>query len=266
MTTTTAAAVPALTTTFVAPESCLVSYSMFLYLGSSTSCYEHDNPSLQRPCFFLHLGPATNSSQCLPPSHVPVSSFYYSPGICPSGYELACSSTSGDETRGTCCPSLYDCLMTPPTWWPWYSTDLCTTSMAQTVTFVYAVTTVGVVGWQTSTSTAGAANAFGIPIRFKASDLASSTSSSSTLDTTATPAAVADSAGFSAGAKAGVAVGVIFVVLVAVAVSFWLMRRRRRQPALTAAVGADANPQIELEGLSCRVELSDDRRNVTELQ
>lgn len=101
---TTTAPVPALTTTFAPPESCLVSYSQYTYSGSTLACYADDNSQI--PCVFMHLGPATGSpvSACLPSSYTPTASFYYSPGICPSGYQLACSSTSGAETRGTCCP------------------------------------------------------------------------------------------------------------------------------------------------------------------
>ncbi|KAK4230290.1 hypothetical protein QBC38DRAFT_496817 [Podospora fimiseda] len=128
-------AAPALTTTFTPPESCLLSYTQYTYSESSLKCYANNILRTQIPCIFMHLGPAISSSQCLPPNYEPASSFYYSPGICPSGYELACSSTVGAETRGTCCPSLYNC-MTPSTWWPWYSTDLCTYYMPATVTYV----------------------------------------------------------------------------------------------------------------------------------
>ncbi|KAK0735090.1 hypothetical protein B0T26DRAFT_690802 [Lasiosphaeria miniovina] len=263
--TTTAPAVPALTTTFAPPESCLVSYSQYTYSGSTLTCYADDNSQI--PCVFMHLGPATGSpvSACLPPSYTPTASFYYSPGICPSGYQLACSSTSGAETRGTCCPSSYGC-MTPSTWWPWYSTDLCTIYMAPTVSFVYAASTVGV-GWQINTGSAAAANAFGIPIRFKAADLASSTSSAATStsspspsssplpsrqtsgssapEATALPAVASPSSELSAGAKAGIAIGAALaaIILIASAIFVWLRRRR----AAAAAGDATAPEKVETQ-------------------
>ena len=94
--------VPALTTTFAPSPSCLIDYFKLPYQGSALTCLDAQNSSSQ--CFFTHLGPATSTSDCLPSGYVPTSSFYYSPGICPSGYELACHSTAGPETRGTCCP------------------------------------------------------------------------------------------------------------------------------------------------------------------
>lgn len=53
----------------------------------------------------LYLG-LPGSSNCLPTSWAPSS--YYSPGICPGGYTIACSTVSSvetvTETIATCCP------------------------------------------------------------------------------------------------------------------------------------------------------------------
>ncbi|KAI6084812.1 hypothetical protein F4821DRAFT_242008 [Hypoxylon rubiginosum] len=55
------------------------------------------------------------SSACLPTSFKPFASYFYSPGICPSGYTSACqaqispSTGTASETEATCCPSAYSC-------------------------------------------------------------------------------------------------------------------------------------------------------------
>ncbi|KAI4867926.1 hypothetical protein F4820DRAFT_411746 [Hypoxylon rubiginosum] len=55
------------------------------------------------------------SSACLPTSFRPFASYFYSPGICPSGYTSACqaqiSPSTGtlSDTEATCCPSSYSC-------------------------------------------------------------------------------------------------------------------------------------------------------------
>lgn len=45
---------------------------------------------------------------CYPRDFIPVSTSYYSPGICPSAYTVACSSTLIDQgqevTAHVCCP------------------------------------------------------------------------------------------------------------------------------------------------------------------
>ncbi|KAI0842993.1 hypothetical protein F5Y06DRAFT_291983 [Hypoxylon sp. FL0890] len=56
------------------------------------------------------------SSACLPPNFKPFESYYYSPGICPSGYTPGCTAQAfptGTETASditaTCCPTAYSC-------------------------------------------------------------------------------------------------------------------------------------------------------------
>jgi len=78
--------VAALTTTFVPAPSCVSDIYMYLFgiappIGDS---------------FYLSLGPPTalaTDASCYPPSFTPPPEIqYYSPGICPSGYSIACSS------------------------------------------------------------------------------------------------------------------------------------------------------------------------------
>jgi hypothetical protein len=98
----------ALTTTFTPSPSCLSDYYL---IGSPP---------------YLSLGPPSTSA-CLP-SGWEVTSQYFSPGLCPSGYEIACSAVIGlgtfAETRATCCPSGYSCQMLAI--YSFYSTDQCT--------------------------------------------------------------------------------------------------------------------------------------------
>lgn len=49
-------------------------------------------------------------SSCLPSSYIGNDPYYYSPGICPSGYTYACSASYGDGVsaggvQATCCPT-----------------------------------------------------------------------------------------------------------------------------------------------------------------
>ncbi|KAH8891510.1 hypothetical protein GQ53DRAFT_147921 [Thozetella sp. PMI_491] len=59
---------------------------------------------------WLQYGPISTDA-CLPPSFNPFAGHYYSPGICPSGYTIACSfqGDSGSVTEGQCCPTGYTC-------------------------------------------------------------------------------------------------------------------------------------------------------------
>jgi hypothetical protein len=99
-----------LTTIFTPPPNCFTDVSLFTgynYPTASNSPYsfglgagnEFSNCS---PCW---LGLATTST-CFPSSYS--ISATYSPGVCPEGYEIACSSVDSNgqafETVATCCP------------------------------------------------------------------------------------------------------------------------------------------------------------------
>lgn len=48
-----------------------------------------------------------DTTQCVPASFTPYQKYYYSPGICPSGYHYACEAGIGtSSTQATCCPTL----------------------------------------------------------------------------------------------------------------------------------------------------------------
>jgi hypothetical protein len=159
----------ALTTTFTPSASCFSEY----YIISG-------DPA------FLSFGPPS-TSDCLP-SGWTVTSQYFSPGICPSGYSIACSTTinigSVTETRATCCPSQYSCQTEDADFWTQYATEPCSKPGPS-----YTPSTVDATQVENSTTIispytfGGGANAYGISIRFQASDF--STSSPTQISTLA---------------------------------------------------------------------------------
>lgn len=94
--------IPDLTTTFTPAKSCF-QYYKYRYTGNELTCLE-GGTGAPSACTYMQLGPSGSDADCFPSSLELGSTFYYSPGICPSGFEVACSSTSGGETRATCCP------------------------------------------------------------------------------------------------------------------------------------------------------------------
>lgn len=94
---------PALTTTFTPAPSCLRD----TYVWNATVGKSCGSGSSTVPCVYASLGPPSTSA-CLPSGYNWDTTAYFSPGICPSGYMIACSSVvsigSVSETRATCCP------------------------------------------------------------------------------------------------------------------------------------------------------------------
>lgn len=93
---------PDLTTTFTPDKSCF-QYYKYRYTGDEITCKE-GGTGAPSACTYMQLGPSGSDAGCFPSSLELGSTFYYSPGVCPSGFEVACSSTFGGETRATCCP------------------------------------------------------------------------------------------------------------------------------------------------------------------
>ncbi|PWI72128.1 uncharacterized protein PCL_10751 [Purpureocillium lilacinum] len=228
---------PALTTTFTPASSCLVDLYKYDYTGSAVDCHS-------TRCNYFQLGGSSSSSACFPSGWTEVPTRYFSPGICPSGYQVACSSVVGSETRATCCPNSYTCHQPSDGAWPWYSTNLCTIDYPAIVPVTYTTSLVGS-GWTTTVVEGGGVNAYGLAIRWKSGDFATATSTSSaagfkstsmsTETTSGGPPVTAtpqhQDAGLSTGAKAGIAAGAIAAgALVAVGALFFLLRRRRRPP------------------------------------
>jgi hypothetical protein len=99
-----------LTTTFTPPASCIISEAITTGNGNSTLFLSQS---------LFNNGPSGAPSihrECFPEKYPHDESFYYSPGICPSGWVLntspgvqqlfATPSLSG-ETIGICCPTRY---------------------------------------------------------------------------------------------------------------------------------------------------------------
>jgi hypothetical protein len=144
-----------LTTTFTPSPSCLSDY---YWIGS-----------------FISLGPPSTTA-CLP-SGWQLTSQHFSPGQCPSGYVIACSTSialgSLTETQATCCPSSYSCQTGDS--WPWFSTEPCARSFdAFPIASTLSITTMvnGVTTVSPSVLTHGGVNAYGISIRWQSTDFA----------------------------------------------------------------------------------------------
>ncbi|KAI1394648.1 hypothetical protein F4819DRAFT_254343 [Hypoxylon fuscum] len=213
-------------------------------------------------CRYYHLGPITSTSDCFPTSWSPSSGAYISPGACPRGYTIACAYTAQPEKTATCCPSGFGC-QTLSEGFPWYTTDLCTQPMADTLTYVYTTRTPGK-DFETSTVTGGGAenaggaiNAFGVEIRWQPSDLtttaptsslsfASSTPASSLTITTSSsfPTITAPvNTGLTTGTQVGIGIGTValFFLLLAIAFLIWRRRRNKRQTGTAPNIAQGEN-------------------------
>ncbi|OKL63661.1 hypothetical protein UA08_00386 [Talaromyces atroroseus] len=235
--TTTTPTIPALTTVFTPAASCL------------TDIYNLTTTIDETPWNYIQLGPTpTSNNDCYPPQFTPATTAYYSPGICPSGYIMACSNivsiNSVSETRATCCPSQYTCQNENAAGWPWYPTELCT--YGGTATGTYLVTAPS----STATYIGGPKfNAYGISIRWQLDDVvtqttfSSSSSFSSSLSSTitssptlslntSTPESTSTSTsntGLSTAAKAGIGIGTsIGIILILFGMAYLIYRRKKR--------------------------------------
>lgn len=166
--------ITALTTTFIPQQPCLSDYYHYSYSPSDV---------------YQFLGPPQFSTASCYPSGWASASQYFSPGICPSGYEIATSTAvtieSLTETHAICCPSSY--TYAPVTtqngcyrnYSPGFSVFTLTTIDASAVTSVFVSTF----------ATHSAINAFGVSIRYQADDFVTSapTLTSSSVSMTASP-------------------------------------------------------------------------------
>lgn len=87
-----------LTTTFTPPARCTDRNDIYnVYFG------DPDNPGV-----YQLQGPL-DIRGCYPPQYGPTRGAYYSPGICPEGFTVACSRLNSvgalTETIHTCCPT-----------------------------------------------------------------------------------------------------------------------------------------------------------------
>ncbi|KAF9894069.1 hypothetical protein FE257_009042 [Aspergillus nanangensis] len=247
-------AIGPLTSTFTPPGSCL------------TDIYRYAVPTLQcksgtttNTCHYKHLGPIS-ATDCYPSGFTanPTATYYYSPGVCPSGYSIACSNVvsigATSETRATCCPSSFQCQTDTNAPVPWVKTDSCTRTFADTSTYI--VTSVGDDTQATTiiTTSAGGMNAYGLQVRFQEADFITGGLSSSPASVSASPTSTSalsspspsPSSSLSTGAIAGIGVGAgIGGILVFLLVAFLLWKRRRPRQSF---------PKMMSDGISERPE------------
>jgi hypothetical protein len=223
-----------LTTIFTPSSPCLSDY----YQYETTNSYG-----------YYVLGPPT-PSVCFPSGWAP-SSQYFSPGLCPSGYIIACSTTANigtiTETRATCCPSSWACQVSGNDMlYGWFSTIECTlaetsvimiTNVNGSTTTIYPTSSVGV-------------NAYGVSVRWQSTDFLTSTTISSystptsILISTHTTTIISNPQPLSSGAQAGIGIGVaIFVLLIIASLGFFVFWRRRSRAHLAQAVPGSNEPQ-----------------------
>ncbi|KAJ5658542.1 uncharacterized protein N7484_002191 [Penicillium longicatenatum] len=213
--------------------------------------------------WWLNLGP-TDWSSCFPTSYETNTEFYYSPGVCPSGYWAAGQGVSTidaneEETHATCCPNNYIVQTESPTL-DWQKTNLCSSRNTHSTVWYY---TQG--GTTTSlTTTADGINAKGISIRWRSADFAAQSTSASASDTPATATATAtatgtstnpaddstQSSGLSTGAKAGIAIGVAVgaIAIITVLALLWMRRRKERLNAQVDRPAPQSPQPRELDG------------------
>lgn len=215
---------------------------------------------------YMSLGPP-QPSQCFP-SGWKLTSQYFSPGICPSGYAAACEFTNGAETQATCCPSYYSCQTS--TNWPQYSTLVCTVEVSDLPSsLVPASITSGASVIPIGLQAGGGINAFGLSIRWKAGDFTTTSSSSAPSTSPQSSSSIAQSAStpsssstspattaskstgtsstdqstsstsssgqLSTGAKAGIGVGAAIGALAIFSILVFYAMRYRRAPAMRRA-------------------------------
>ncbi|KAK1754369.1 hypothetical protein QBC47DRAFT_216898 [Echria macrotheca] len=157
-----------LTTTFVAPTTCPTSFSN-TYVDERT---------------VLAIGPLRKHTECFPKNFVAVRDFYYSPGVCPAGYETACSSFNSagtvTETVVTCCPRSFTCQT--ESIFPEQITFGCVSRTGATWTFPTLTVlssgepvSVKSLAFTDPLGNTGGVNAFSIQIRYQSTDFTTPT-------------------------------------------------------------------------------------------
>jgi len=167
------------------------------------------------------LGPLS-TSDCLPPNYQIASGFYYSPGVCPSGYIVACSRTvvaaTLTETIATCCPSDYSCHTNSDL--TFFSTLGCYTNGHGTLPFISGSSTLS-----KNPEGPGGVNAYSVQVRWQSSDLLATsvyttTVTSNPTTVTSTPT-TATTPGLNTSGKVGIGLGVPIALFV-ISIALWM--------------------------------------------
>ncbi|KAH8647931.1 hypothetical protein BX600DRAFT_443267 [Xylariales sp. PMI_506] len=224
-------------TAFTPPAGCLPTTNLY-WIATGSQTYWLSGEPYQSTCFPSGYEPDQNS--------------YYTPATaCPASYTPACSNfaTAGTatETQVTCCPQMgshtFECKSTKTSYDnPWGETLGCMTVLSTDSSTSFITVNATLAGTETAgkaLTTAGTILAYGINIRYEASDLVSqttastgSTASSSGATSTSSSEASGSSGGgggLSKGAAAGIGVGVGVAGLAILAAVVYLVRSRRQK-------------------------------------
>ncbi|KAI1337981.1 hypothetical protein F5Y15DRAFT_425405 [Xylariaceae sp. FL0016] len=226
-----------------------------------------------------------SSTPCLPSKFKPYQNFFYSPGLCPSGYTSACQSTNppltadaASETTAICCPTSYSCrddrgddpfgclscfndaqVFAVSTFFFSTNSDGATTAMAE--------------GTTTETWSENCVRAYAPIVHLKARDMLITSAATADSSTTSiessradsgslvpsetTPAASMEtgtmskddsgSAALSKSAALGIGISVAVGVILLVGAATCLFIRRRRQKRLTTTSGKSESTQQTCE-------------------
>ncbi|KAJ5480244.1 hypothetical protein N7530_005753 [Penicillium desertorum] len=248
----------ALTTTFSPPPACTTDTWYIEYVKGVYYYTTSISNSLEG--WFLSQGP-TDWSSCFPSGYEATTAFYYSPGVCPSGYSIADSTVISigisSETRATCCPSSFtaqhgDGMV-------WYSTNRCYSDNTDT-NHVWTYTQGGTI---TSQTMSGGLNAKAVFVRWQETDFqttattdSKATSTGSTARNaisssgplaTATTATTDQRGGSSQGGSsrawiAGPVIGVVVGCALIALAATWYNRRRWRQKGSMGAEPSSKPP------------------------
>ncbi|KAK7921618.1 hypothetical protein PG985_009640 [Apiospora marii] len=208
------------------------------FTPTATSCSTWFIAQRNRDTWLQYGTVGTDAPACFPSGYEPISG-YYSPGVCPQGYQHACTGgISETVTIATCCPSGFSCQSSRGT----DDANACYTKFASDSSMSVAVWTTldgGAFSLATSTNTLHNQNkrayAHGIVVRREGDDPTwpdPAKSSVSPTPTTSQPNAddgMGSSTGLSSGAKIGVGLGVPLGLLLigGSAAAVFLVRKRR---------------------------------------
>ncbi|KAJ5965626.1 hypothetical protein N7481_012340 [Penicillium waksmanii] len=248
----------ALTTTFSPPPECTTDTWYIEYVTGEYYYTTSISNSLEG--WYLSQGP-TDWRSCFPSGYEAKTDFYYSPGVCPSGYSIASSSVLSigvsSETRATCCPSSFTAQTDDGM--VWYSTNRCfsgNTDTAHAWTFTKG-------GTISSKTTAGGLNAKAVFIRWQETDFQTpATTTATTTDSTATstgsslgPSATATTAAAAADQSsdssqggsskawiAGPVIGAVVACALIALATTWYNRRRWHQKGSTGSYYSPQRP------------------------
>ncbi|KAJ5933871.1 hypothetical protein N7454_006200 [Penicillium verhagenii] len=210
--------------------------------------------------YYLSQGP-TDWSSCFPSGYEAATTFFYSPGLCPSGYEIASSSVlnigTNSETFATCCPSGFTAQDNNNL--VWYSTNRCYSDETNTE-YVWSFSKDGTTS---SLTNSGGLNAKAVFIRWQESDfevtttvtasdatstetVARKTASVSGPSATATTAVTNQSSSSQGGSSkawiAGPVVGGVVACALIAFITTWYNRRRWRKKSLAGAISSQPPP------------------------